>query len=307
MRTGYSGIAALVLLSAALAVSTVAVRQAVADHYSWDGGACNNSYRIYHGDSDCMHAWWNNSPKFSTGVAGGSTWGVQSFCSEWGHVKAHVDIKSFHDSHITLRDGDKHREKSGLVKINGITCCANFEICHKQQVEKDSRGYIKVYSGTGTHYNDVDVRTAEKRQHFCSRSENRGGVYCRNNLDGDALGTPENCGDHYCDVGDCRSHFEQSDAYETCQDYRGREGPTYTISATDGSSQTCTVAAYCVYSATQNPFTGAYNWARKTLVSEVRNLDEAVNCNSYTDELRLHDCGDDEEWSDLLEGTGYLD
>ena len=294
MRTGYSGIAALVLLSAALAVSTGAVRQAVADHYLTYPG-CNNSYRIYHGDSDCMHAWWNNSPKASTGVAGGSTWGVQGFCSEWGDVKAHIDIKSWTDFNIILEDGDKHRRKNGVAKINGISCCANYQLCHKQQVEKDSRGYIKVYSGTGTHYNDVDVSTPERRQHFCSRSENRGGVYCRNNLDGDALHAPEglvqNCGDHYCDVDGCRWNFEQSSAFRTCQGEDGNTEPTYTISATDGSSQTCTVRASCKRPGMVTSHNRYYTWSEMGISTDTWNLRRAVNCH-----------GEDEL---VLEGAGY--
>ena len=46
---------------------------------------------------NCLHGWWNNSPPASSGVAGGSTFGVQSQCSEYGTVVASVDIINDYD------------------------------------------------------------------------------------------------------------------------------------------------------------------------------------------------------------------
>ena len=103
----------------------------------------------------------------------------------------------------------------------------------------------------------------------------------RNNLDGDALNTPVyNCGDHYCGVGDCQWHFERSSAYSTCQGEDGATEPTYTISASDGSSQTCKVSASCSYRHDNGNDYGR-PWRTKTTVTAgeaVWDLGELVNC-----------------------------
>ena len=53
------------------------------------GSECESSYRMSHSNSDCMHAWWDNSPSWS---CWGSEGGAESFCSQYGTVVVKVDI-----------------------------------------------------------------------------------------------------------------------------------------------------------------------------------------------------------------------
>ena len=47
---------------------------------------CNSSGREAHSTTSCLNAWWDNSPPASSGVAGGSTFGAQSQCADWGDI-----------------------------------------------------------------------------------------------------------------------------------------------------------------------------------------------------------------------------
>ena len=266
----------------AFVLAGVMASQAGAGGYE-SGGACDSSDRESHRDTGCLHAWWNNSPPISTGVAGGSTMGAQNKCSDYGDITAHIDMKRWSDGQFDLDDGSKQRHKNAVADVRDISCCRNkSDLCHRREVEKNSEGKIRVWSGSGTTYTWVSVSKARKRQHFCRQSEYRDGVYCRNDPDGDALdGHPYNCGDHYCTVSDCESQFEQSNAYSTCQE----DGtvPSYTISATDGSSQTCTVTATCKHGEEGLNDRGiALYSVVKTLAADSADLADALNCWEHT-------------------------
>ena len=246
-------------------------------------------YAIDHSEASCLHGWWDNTPPASTGVAGGSTWGVQSQCGAWGSVYGRVRTGGNWERGYLLTNSDKKRGYDWTDNVNNIKCCpSKGELCHKSQVRARD-GVIEVWNGSS--YDSVDVGTKEKRQHFCAQLENRDGVYCRNDLSGDAMETNAyNCGDHYCDAGDCRWHFEQSRAYGTCRGEDGDEEPAYEIAATDGSSQTCTVTAQCkedfgaVVHSDGTVEAGAF-WTEKRLTANVWHLDDAVNCNGQGDRL----------------------
>ena len=273
------------------------------------GYSVNCRYGVLYQNASCLHGWWDNTPPVSTGVVGGSTWGMQNRCGDWGSVYGRVKVEyntwDYRERGYLMENWDKKRGYSLNVDVHDIKCCPEKgELCHKSQVRALS-GKIKIWDDSSNEYVRVDVSTREKRRHFCRQGENRSGVYCRNDLSGDAMdGHAYNCGDHYCTVDDCEWHFEQSDAYKTCQGYNGNQAPTYTISATDGSSQTCTVAARCVYSDVENSRTGAYNWGQHTMEAEVWHLDDAVNCDDLSVDLYT-DCGGNREWWDVIEGTDY--
>ena len=67
---------ATVLLGGAAFADGGAAGQGYTGSWHWNKG-CAPRYRISHRNTGCMHAWWDNTPPWSTGVAGGSTWGAQ--------------------------------------------------------------------------------------------------------------------------------------------------------------------------------------------------------------------------------------
>ena len=178
------------------------------------GGGCNSQYKVGLSDSDCLSAWWDNTPPVSTGVVGGSTYGVKNKCSEYGDMQAHIDMLNTVDTHFHLYDGDKTRGRRAFNDVSGIACCANeSDLCYEQQVKKKN-GKIKVWSGTGTTMNDVDVSTHVKRYLYCDN--NPTSVYCVNDPDDDAFIAPTIlCGPtnnkRECRAGDCRWTFNRAD------------------------------------------------------------------------------------------------
>ena len=268
---------------AAIAVAVVIVPATILlGEDAFADGACAPSYRVSHSDSDCMHAWWDNTPPASSGVAGGATYGMRSYCSKYGDLEVNVEFAVWTDPEYTLSNPYKVRGKlTGPSDVRGIACCINeSDLCYKQQVKKKN-GKIKVWTGTGTTMKDKNVRTHAKRYAYCS--ENRNSIYCVNDPDGDAFIDPNNCGDHLCTAADCQTAFEASDAYEQCQSYGNTvvADPTYSISATDGSSQTCTVTANCRRNAEVTLVTGEvfqYTFQEKTISADVENIEDVVNC-----------------------------
>ena len=250
---------------------------------------------INHRDASCLHGWWNNRPRASTGVALGSTWGSQSRCAQWGTVYSRVHTNEAGGSYYgyLMENWDKKRGYHFFSDVKSIKCCPDrAELCHKSQVEAIS-GKIKVWNTDTRKYDKVNVSTRAKRQEFCNVQANRYGVYCRNDPSGDALdGVPFNCdgGTTYCTVADCQEEFEKSAAYPNCSGSSAAGGdilsdPEYSISATDGTSRSCTVTAGCRNGHETSP-TGSnlVTYINKTFTADVYDVDEYVNCND-TDEI----------------------
>ena len=94
----------------AVAVSVLVTNSAIADgstefkneHY---GGACNSQYKVGYRNTECLSAWWDNTPPASTGYALGSTFGAENKCSDYGDMKAHVDTVGGTDVHFHLDNG----------------------------------------------------------------------------------------------------------------------------------------------------------------------------------------------------------
>ena len=184
---------------------------------SWHSGqACAPRYRISHKNTGCMHAWWDNTPPWSTGVAGGSTYGARNLCPNYGAMKANIDIVGKNDPHFHMSNGDKKRGRDGEANVRDIACCLNeSDLCWKWSVEPQD-GKIKMWKGTGTDYRWVDVSTQYDRYKFCS--ENPDNVYCDVDKKGDAFNVPETvmCGDEECDTTDCRAAFDDTRTSNWC-------------------------------------------------------------------------------------------
>ena len=103
-----------------------------------------------------------------------------------------------------------------------------------------------------------DVSTHQARFDLCERWPDY--IYCEVNPWGDAFTDPSasvadlrdrpcgtadtlacNCGDHFCDEGDCEWHWQQSSASQTCIIL----SDSISMPANDGTTYECTVQARC--------------------------------------------------------------
>ena len=160
-------------------LATAAYGYATWDEPTDESSAADCPYFINHKDASCLHGWRDNTPPMSTGVAGGSTWGVQSQCPDWGSVYGRVRLNNGWRWGYKLTSSSKKRGYDGLLNVESIRCCpSKGELCHKTQVKKYD-GYIKIWNDSSNDYGYVDVSTTEKRQEFCSNGTNRTGVYCK--------------------------------------------------------------------------------------------------------------------------------
>ena len=174
------------------------------------GSECGSSYRMSHGDSDCMHAWWDNSPSSN---CWGTKGGAQSFCSNYGTVVVKVDLVSHGDLTVHRNNSEKWRYTNCFTDTNAISCCIDkSDLCVKNQVEADANDKIKYFVSGNSSLQTASVGTRIERYEFCR--DNPDTVYCDVNPEGDALWAP-NCGDHDCTVADCNWHWNQSDAHES--------------------------------------------------------------------------------------------
>ena len=173
--------------------------------------ACAPRYRISHKDTGCMHAWWDNTPPWSSGVAGGSTWGAQNKCADYGAMKANIDLVNGVDQHFHMSNGDKKRGNDGVFNIRDIACCLDkSDLCWKWSVEPQD-GKIKVWTGSNANYQWVDVSTHSERYKFCADKSDH--VYCNDDPEGDAFTVPEvRCDGSRCNARDCMSKYHDLDS-----------------------------------------------------------------------------------------------
>ena len=183
----------------------------------------------------------------------------------------HIDVKSFGDRKACVRI--VMPSYGNLVVMSGRSSAvstANPIFAGRRKSRRTATAISSVTRGAAgrSNWTKHKVRTHRERWDFCRSYPND--VYCKVDPEGDALTRPFNCGNHYCTAGDCQWHFEQSNAYDTCQGEDGNSEPIYNISATDGSSQACRIEASCK--------TGEDTWANRTLLAEVWDVDDIKNC-----------------------------
>lgn len=247
-------------------ISPIVMSYAVAHHIKYSG-LCDKSFRVSHDSASCLHAWWDNTPPYEFWDFGNQAkWGAQSFCSSYGTVGVHVDVKDGTDLHTYLSTGSKERSDADN-KIRDISCCVNKgDLCYKDQVEKHTSGtnagkirrVIIESSGYRTAWWTVD--NFNQRYQLCMTYPDN--VYCKNDPEGDAQtivleDTPTSelrqrecggegqlectCGDRLCDHGDCRWHWNKSAASDSCSVTRSGTGVTMPAYHT----WECRVVAYC--------------------------------------------------------------
>ena len=129
-------------------------------------------------------------------------------------MKANIDLKDISDEHFHLNDTSKKRGRIHTVDVRDIACCMDkSDFCYKQQVEKKN-GNIKVWTGTGTTMDTVNVSTHVKRYLYCN--DNPDSIYCVNDEDGDAFTVPTLvCGPsdnrRECRASDCNWAFDHAE------------------------------------------------------------------------------------------------
>lgn len=242
--------------AALLLLTPLAIGQAL-------GSDCGSSYRMSHSDSDCMHAWWDNSPSWS---CWGTKGGAESFCSHYGTVVVKVDIQGGEDLTPHRSTAGKWRYTRCLNDTNAISCCIDkSDLCVKNQVEADDDGKIKYFLSGNSTLQTASVDTRIERYNFCQ--DNPDTVYCDVNPRGDAHWAP-NCNDHDCTVSDCNWHWNQSDASETCTIV------SMTYNGADFFNPKCNVHARCESSdGTESKNTG--------LTALMWEVDDLVECNLH--------------------------
>lgn len=200
------------------------------------GSNCENSYRISHSNSDCMHAWWDNSPSSS---CWGTKGGAQSFCSNYGEVVGKVDIISGTDITVWLRNTSKWRYTRCTNDTRQISCCIDkSELCKKSQVEMNDDGKIDHYHSRNNTWSTPLVNTHRRRYEHCESYPTS--IYCEVDPEGDAFTEPTLCGGVQCTAGHCWTYWDGSDADDSCQD----ESMSFNDSAV--FSPLCTVTADCL-------------------------------------------------------------
>ena len=222
---------------------------------SWHyGHTCKSEYQISHSDTGCMHAWWDNTPPASTGKSGGSTYGAQNKCANYGAMKATIDLESGRDEHFHMSNGDKKRGSDPYVDIKDIACCLNqSDLCWKWSVEPQN-GEIKRWTGTNANFEWVDVSTHAARYSYCGEYPND--IYCEIDPSHDAFTVPATtqCGPEgnrrECVASDCNTAFNNADNNLS---YCSLNGYNYA-----SSDQTCTLFSTCVFTNNQGQTISKY-------------------------------------------------
>lgn len=296
------------VLSACMAVGLFAPYSANADGTSVYGhalehnpDACNNWARISHSDVDCMHAWWDNSPPVSAGVGAGSTYGVESYCSEWGTVVANIDIKNAEDRHVHMYNIGRWTAKVSHHDIRNISCCIDdSDLCYKNQVRpKDGQDQIAHITVSGSSWTSTSVKvdTHWKRYDFCQ--QNPSYIYCTANVSGDVWNKPDtprcaednscSCGDHVCSAESCDAEWDMRHGNNNLMSRSGcaasdhdRYSSTY-----DDTTQTCTVTTACGTGRYSGRIVnGVWQPGSTTTVNVIQFSDDLENFSSG-----LHPCG----------------
>ena len=226
------------------------------------GSNCESSYRISHSNSDCMHAWWDNSP---SSTCWGTKGGAQSFCSNYGSITVKVDIIGGSDIEVERNGSGKWRYTLCTNDTRQISCCIDkSDLCKKSQVEPSSSGYIDHYNPHNNTWESYSVSTHEDRYKHCDRYSNES-IYCDVDPKGDAFTEPTLCDGEECAHSHCSSYWSDSSADDTCRD------ESMGSSLSDVFNPTCTVSADCLND------DGDYVEAEKTDV--MYEMDELRNCN----------------------------
>ena len=281
------------------------------DYAGHAGGSCTGANRIRASDATCLSAGWDNSPPASSGVAGGSTYWIRNECSDYGSVVAHIDVKATDDYHWHLNNGDRQNGRYWLNDVRNIYCCyEDSALCWKNQVEADSTGHIvrmtEVSSSLVTGVS-VDVSTHQARYDFCSDYPNN--IYCVNDPEGDAFTEPPeptgpacaadsscNCGDHYCTAADCDTAWDASapvaSAANNLYSPHACSGSSHddyasSISATDGTSETCSMTVNCLKWTARN---NAGNYGAFRVLTFDREVDEFNNIYACSGVIKTPNC-----------------
>ena len=211
MKAGYLAIAAAMLLAGSL----VSEDAKAGNRWVQSALACTSAERISTNDATCIEVWWDNTPPASSGVAGGSTYGARSFCSDYGTVKVHIDIKNGPDEHFILDESASISGEDDVKDVRAMTCCRpKSDLCTKQEAKVSvATGEIMVWNSTDSDYDLVDVSSHMERYEYCQDDDNSDSIFCTANVSGDVNTEPTySCGTANCTASDCQSEWEKSDS-----------------------------------------------------------------------------------------------
>ena len=226
--------------------------------------SCGKSKRVSIFDVGCITGWWKNSSISTHGAVQQSCHGIL------GTVKIKVDFKGLYDSTIWLNNNSE-RTYADVGKTRSLSCCHDYGPCDKREVEPTAQGKniraarIGDYYGTKNTWKYVGTCTAAGK--LCETGDNASKLYyCKKTWPKrikDWCGW-KSCGDHYCDVGDCKWSWGRSDASEHCTAEDG--GIAY------AGHHGCTISAQCK----TDPDGDAT--VRATAEAKVWDVNDLVNC-----------------------------
>ncbi len=309
---GTIGSRLLAAIAAVTLLIVVAPEEAATGEPTWNvASGCTESQRISDSDATCMSASYSNSWSIS---GGGYHYSVETECGDYGTVVVHANRVDHVDYMANFTADNPESSGHASTKFRAFTCCLDqSDLCYKNQVEARSDGNIRSITINGSTITGtfVDVSSHQKRYDFCS--ENEDDIYCEVDPQGDANTDPNaecnedtdppcNCGDHYCKVADCNSHWDQSPAADTCADasWNNESAYTMTISATDGSSQTCNMTVQCMTGGVRDDGVHAEWSDGLTWSASVENFDDLRNCEGT---LEDGSCANDNEVTRNAAGT----
>ena len=238
-----------------------------------------------------MSASYSNSWSIS---GGGYHYSVKTECGDYGTVVVHANRVDHVDYMANFTANNPESSGHASTKFRAFTCCLDqSDLCYKNQVEARADGKIRSITINGSTITGtfVDVSSHQKRYDFCS--ENEDDIYCEVDPEGDANTDPNaecnedtdppcNCGDHYCKVEDCTSAYENSQAYDSCTNDMF-SNHSMSISATNGSSQNCTMDGQCrarieTVNRDPEPPYQRWVWDDVEITTDVENMDDLRNC-----------------------------
>lgn len=259
------------------AVLAIAVAATAADPVH---ASCESKYRVHEDDTPCFEGEWDNT-EWNTKTQGA----VHNLCAGRyiPKMKVKIDLRNRSDINIYLTQ-DKWAK--GYGKMSGYTrgqyCCHDYGPCWKNEVKGPDITWRVIGDRSDT--GEVRIDTCREADEFCEDDKmNTKTWFCKKKSLYEEYCGVRNCGDRYCDVGDCKWAFSQSQAAEHC-----RLG----LAWWKNGEKHCKFHAFCLPANLMGERHGVYHkkpWDINDLVNcDGRLQDEDEEC----DQLVTHNCDD---------------
>ena len=222
--------------------------------------SCESRYRVNKDRTSCL-----------SGSAKGVEWNaktqgsVTTSCAETPYMpkmKVKVDIRGAADWTRTIT-GNITQGYKEWGSTRSQNCCHDYGPCWKNEVKGPEITWRII--GDSSESGTATLNTCRGADEFCADDKMEEKTwYCKKSFYEEHCGS-RHCGWRYCDTGDCRWHWDQSDASDTC---------TRLYSSWSHESKRCIFNARCIKG--EDPTNTKFN---ETYVVKVSDADDLVNCN----------------------------